>query len=77
MFGSEFLLRNTAVPAAMTSFPNLKKDENHKIDNVMECYDQVPKDLVEKHYNEFASKEEMEHYVHELAIVNHEIKPWE
>lgn len=77
MFENEFYFRNVALIAALSELPNHKNTPDSRVDNIMNAYDNVSKEQVMQHYNEFASQEEMEHYVHNLAIANHEIKPWE
>jgi hypothetical protein len=63
--------------AAFTHFPNLKDTPDDRVDHVLAAYDNVSKEQIMKHYEEFDSQEEMEHYAHNLAVLNQEIHEWE
>ncbi|MBO5237507.1 MAG: hypothetical protein J6B50_01850 [Lachnospiraceae bacterium] len=77
MYNNDFFFQNTALMAALTGFPNLEKQNKDELETVMNGYDNVSKEQVMKHLSEFDSKEELEHYVHNLAIRNKEIHKWE
>lgn len=77
MFNNDFFFQNTALMAALTGFPNLDKKKRDELDQVLNSYDDVSREQIEKHLSEFNSKEEMEHYVHDLAVRNRDIDKWE
>lgn len=77
MYSNDFFFQNTALMAALTGFPNLKNTTSDQLDKLLSGYNRVSKEQIEQHLNEFASKEELERYVHNLAIRNHDIQRWE
>lgn len=77
MFNNDFFFQNTALMAALTGFPNLDKKKGEELEEVLNSYDDVSREQIEKHLSEFSSKEELEHYVHNLAIRNKDIDKWE
>ena len=76
MQSNDFYYRNTALWALTDGARNVETSED-KVDEVLSAYDSVDKQRLLKHYDTFASREEMEHYVHQMAERNHEIKSWE
>lgn len=77
MYSNDFFFQNTALMAALTGFPNLKNTTSDQLDKLLSGYNCVSKEQIEQHLNEFASKEELERYVHNLAIRNLDIQRWE
>lgn len=77
MFDNNFFFQNTALMAAFTGFPNLKKNSETRLDEILKGYDNVSKERVLKHMPEFASGEEMERYIHRLAVKSHDIERWQ
>lgn len=77
MFNNDFYFQNTALMAALTDFYNLDHQDESTLDEVLKAYDNVSKEQVLKHLSEFDSREELEHYVHNLAVRNKEIHKWE
>ena len=77
MYNNDFFFQNTALMAALTGFTNLKHTPSDELDELLNGYDHVSREQIERHLEEFASKEELERYVHNLAIRNHDIQKWE
>ena len=77
MYNNDFFFQNTALMAALTGFPNLEKQKKDNLEEVMNQYDNVSKEQVMKHMSEFDSKEELERYIHNMAIRNNDIHKWE
>lgn len=77
MLNSEFFFQNTPFMAALAGYMNDEESKEEVLDELLNGYDNVSKEQVLKHISEFDSKEEMEHYVHNLAIRNKEINKWE
>lgn len=77
MFDNDFLFQNTALMAAFTGFPNLKRSPEMMLDEILKGYDNISKEQILKHVSEFSSREEMERYVHRLAVHSHTIEKWQ
>lgn len=77
MLNSEFIFHNTPFLAALTGYMNDDDRKEAALNEVLNGYDNVSKEQVLKHMSEFNSREEMEHYVHNLAIRSKEINKWE
>ena len=77
MFDNDFLFQNTSLMAAFTGFPNLKQSPEMMLDEILKGYDNISKEQILKHVSEFSSREEMERYVHRLAVHSHAIEKWQ
>lgn len=69
--------QNTALMAAANAFLDTEKQNRDMLDDVLNGYDDVSREQIEAHLSKFSSKEELEHYVHNLAIRNKDIHKWE
>ena len=47
------------------------------LDEILKGYDNISKEQILKHVSEFSSREEMERYVHRLAVHSHAIEKWQ
>lgn len=77
MLNNEFYFQNTPFIAALAGYVGENNEKEAVLDEILSGYDNVSKEQVLKHMSEFQSREEMEHYVHNLAIRNKEIDKWE
>lgn len=77
MLNNGYYFHNTPFMAALAGYENEEERREEALDEVLSGYDNVSKEQVLKHMAEFNSREEMEHYVHNLAIRNKEINKWE
>lgn len=77
MFDNNFFFQNTALMAAFTGFPNLRNNPETRLDEILKGYDNVSKEQILKHLSEFNSKEELERYIHRLAVHSHAIESWQ
>ncbi len=77
MFDNNFFFQNTALMAALTGFPNLKQGPETVLDEILKGYDDVSREQILKHMSEFSSREEMERYIHRLAVHSHAIEKWQ
>ncbi len=74
---NDFYFQNTPFVVALAGSARHDDPKEAALEELMNCYDNVSKDQVEKHLSEFQSREEMEHYIRNLAIRNKEIDKWE
>lgn len=77
MLNNEYYFQNTPFMAALAGYARHDDPKKEALNELMNGYDNVSKEQVEKHLSEFQSREEMEHYIHNLAIRNKEINKWE
>lgn len=77
MLNNEYYFQNTPFMAALAGYVGDDPPKEQALDEVLNGYDNVSKEQVLKHLSEFQSREELEHYVHNLAIRNREIDKWE
>lgn len=76
MDSNDFFVRNATLMALVESEDHPQSKEEI-IDAILTSYDHVNKEQVMKHIDEFNSREEIEHYVHALAVHDHDRPEWE
>ncbi len=76
MDSNDFFVRNATLLALVESEDHPQSKEEI-LDEILASYDHVNKEQVLKHMDEFSSREEIEHYVHSLAVHNNDRPEWE
>lgn len=76
MDSNDFFVRNATLLALVESEDHPQSKEE-MVDDILSSYDNVNKDQIMRHMEEFSSKEELEHYVHSLAVHDKDRQEWE